>query len=232
VAREKVPIDQFSGSVQAKLCETDLRIRNRSSALQVWERSFVESDRVRLGGSFSDAYRRWGTIGMWMQVHGVSPIRALLDLARSINLLSPEDHRWLLRDTGEADGERLLQSAIQSGALVLTDERLSYFHGQPIDADWHSRDKAWSFLWELAPASKRGRNLDHFDLSEDASPKTIGDRKHRLKTLLPPELFRLILRIRGAGCRIDLPANMIRPFVHDPHDVLVEWTGWEPADDL
>ena len=225
----RVSIDEFTSSVQSKLTELDLRIRPLPAAKLIWEERFVEADRIQLGGSFTEAYRGRGTIGMWMAVYGVSPIRALIDSSRSIEVLSPENHRWLLRDTGEADGERLMQSAIESDALVLTDERLSYFRGESIHVNWREHDKSWAFLWELARASKRGRILDHLDLGERATPKTLGDRKHRLKALLPTELFGLILRVRGAGCRVDLPANMIRLFIYDTNDMLMEWAGWEPA---
>ena len=224
-----VSIDAFSDRVQSRLIELDLRVRPLPVAKLAWEDRFVESDRIRLGGSFIDAYTRRGTIGMWMEVHGASPLRALIDLSWSLNLLGPDDHRGLLRDPGEADADGLMQSAVQNGALVLTDERLSYFRCKLIQVDWQDHDRSWNFLWELARASKRGQRLDHFDLGENASPKTIGDRKHRLKALLPAELFRLIRRKREAGCQIDLPANKIRLFIHDSSDIFVEWAGWEPG---
>lgn len=61
-----VSIDAFSDSVQAKLIEQDLRVRPWPSAQQMWERSFLESDRTRLvlGQSEKLGLRRGGDFGI------------------------------------------------------------------------------------------------------------------------------------------------------------------------
>lgn len=229
VTMRMIPIDAYPANVQRELCELDLKIRPVVSAQKMWDRSFDESARTRLGGSFQQAYLQRGTIGMWMDAFGVSPIRALIDLSCSVDLLSPQNRAWLLRETGESDGSSLLQSAIESGALVLTEERHAYFGGVDMTTDWYRHEKSWNLLWELSRRSKRGQNLDYFDLGERATSKTLRDRKHRLKPLIPPGLFDLIRQERGSGCRIDLEPSLIRLFVETSDGELIEWTGWEPA---
>jgi len=159
---------------------------------------------------------------MWIEARGVSPIRALIDVSRALGFLSPEDYHWLLRETEESDGRRQMQAAVDAGALVLSEERCAYFQGDLIPVDWHKHDKSWCFLWELARASKMNRHLDHLHLGQHASSKTLTDRKHRLKALLPAALFSRIHRDRKAGCRIDLPAKDIRLFLLDSNEQLVE----------
>ena len=222
-------IESFSCDVQETLINLDLRIRPATSAYRMWRRHLQPPDQQRLGGNFEEAFRRRGTIGMWMDVFGVSPVRALLDVACAINFLDPQNYRWLLKETGEADESALLNRAIESGALVLSEEREAYFDTSLIELDWYDHDTKWSFFWKLARISKRGGRLDYFALGENAEPRDVSDNKNRLKKIIPADLFNLITTARKAGCRIELPPNMIRLFIYDQTEMLVEWTGWEPA---
>lgn len=87
--------------VRSALDEALSRISPPGSALHLWERVFTDGDRERLGGDVEAAFRKYGTPGMWMQLHGATPLRAIIDVAYGINLLSETDYRWLLREIGE-----------------------------------------------------------------------------------------------------------------------------------
>lgn len=86
--------------VRGALEEALSRISPSGSALHLWERVFTDADRQRLGGDVEAAYCKYGTTGMWAQLNGVTPLRAILDVAHAINLLSETDYRWLLREIG------------------------------------------------------------------------------------------------------------------------------------
>jgi hypothetical protein len=227
-----VSLDGFSKQVADELIELDLRIRPAVSALRMWERTFTESEQTRLGGSFEDAFRQRGTLRMWMDAYGVSPIRAVIDASLAIGFATAEKHRWLLRETGEAGGEASLKAAIESGALVLTEEREAYFLGEEIDTDWRTHEKSWNFLWELSRRSKRGQWLEYSHLGKAAKPRTLADRKNHLKKLVPKALFELIKREGAHGCQINLSPEKIRLFELATQEELREWNGWEPASDL
>jgi hypothetical protein len=93
--------------VRGALEEAFSRISPSGSAILLWERVFTDADRQRLGGDVEAAFRKHGTLGMWMQLHGVTPLRAILDVALGINLLSETDYRWLLREIGEMAETRI-----------------------------------------------------------------------------------------------------------------------------
>jgi len=227
-----IPIDSFSSTVQEKLSEQDLRVRSVTSALRMWERVFDDSIRRKLGDDLERAFKKRGTIGMWMEAYGVSPLRALIDCARALTFLSAEDRIWLLRETGETDGNALFQSALEVCELVLSSEREAYFRGELIDVDWHRHDKSWSFLWGMAKTSKRGRYFDHMMLENKTTRSTLANRKNRLKRHLPNALFAAIETKRRVGCRFNLSSDQIRIFVYDENGLESEWTGSEPASSI
>lgn len=71
---------------------------------RIWERHLTETDRSRLGGDYSDAYRalepHWGGIGIWMRVRGITHQEAVLELAEIALGLNPHDVQWLRRELG------------------------------------------------------------------------------------------------------------------------------------
>ena len=71
------------------------------SAARLWDRVFIASEREQLGGDLETAYRDRGPIGMWMHLHGVTQLRALVEIAYKLDMLSENDYVWLLREIEE-----------------------------------------------------------------------------------------------------------------------------------
>jgi hypothetical protein len=69
----------------------------------MWRRLFTEEDRQRLGNDLEESYSQLRTVGMWQQARGVSGERAIIEVARGVNSMSPETADWLLRELGEVD---------------------------------------------------------------------------------------------------------------------------------
>jgi hypothetical protein len=87
----------------ATLGELELKMAHYSSAEKLWRKVFSETDRERLGGPFKAAFAQHGTFGMWIELRGGSPLRALIDSGHAIGYLSKVDHQWLLREIGESE---------------------------------------------------------------------------------------------------------------------------------
>ena len=77
------------------------RIKIFAVARILWDRVFTHADRQQLGGDLEVAFRKYGTAGMWRQLRGVTPYRAVLDVGRAVNALSDVNYLWLLREIGE-----------------------------------------------------------------------------------------------------------------------------------
>jgi hypothetical protein len=92
-------------SVQAELETQYLRVQVPVSAERLWKRVLNQQERQRLGDNLAQAYARLGTVGIWIELRGVSPARAVVDLARVLGFLDETNYRWLLRGLGE-DGDR------------------------------------------------------------------------------------------------------------------------------
>lgn len=77
------------------------RICAAASARRLWDRVLSPEERERLGGDLQQCYSRLGTVGMWTELRGVSPERAVVDVARELGFLDEPTAKWLLRETGE-----------------------------------------------------------------------------------------------------------------------------------
>src|SRR5689334_11731497 len=64
-----------------------LRVRLPLTALLLWERVLSDDDRRRLGGDLDAALKRYNAAGMWMFLRGVSHERAVVEVARALNLI-------------------------------------------------------------------------------------------------------------------------------------------------
>lgn len=95
------PTARWSEEVDKALRETAARMVPWPSAWRVWQR-LTAAERRQLGDDIDAAYRKLGTVGIWMRARGGTPISALLGAAREINLLTPVDSEWLLRETTDA----------------------------------------------------------------------------------------------------------------------------------
>ena len=106
----------------------------------LWNRRLSDADRRRLGGNLKEAYKAYGTAGMWMRLRGVSRFRAVVEVAVALNVLDAQTGRWLLFNLGEATGDGVadMESAIEAGMLVLAEEpREIYWRQNRIEFDWY-----------------------------------------------------------------------------------------------
>lgn len=213
---------------QLKTCY--LRVKAEISAWHLWERVLTPGQRERLGGDVKAAFAAGGTVEMWRRLHGVTPVRALLDAARALNWLDEPNHRWLLRETGEAveDPEDIRACVVPTTDLVLIERpRQAFWCGTEIELDWTRRDADWNYLWELCRAAKRGVPLDRTAFSDEYAPDYLTKTKSRLSRS-PAFPVRLTERIHSAGSRsqsLDVPRDQIRLFQVEEVPVLREWCG-------
>lgn len=206
-----------------------LRVHPPMSAVRLWERVLSPADRQRLGGDMEQAFHKYGTVGMWQQLRGVSGERAVIDVARRLNLMDEATEEWLLREIGDLsdDPEAAIAAAVATGALVLVESpRAAYWEGEPIDIDWYDRSVLWTYLWELARHSKADQPIDSFTFGEHAAGDYVVKQKSRLSAL---EAFPVSLsdRIEPAGCgsqQLDLPPPQIRLFELETIETLRERT--------
>jgi len=92
---------ELSLLVADELATQALRIKPWVSADRLWTRVLTEEDRQRLGGNLEESYPRLGTAGMWMELHGVSAERAVIEVARELGFLNEQTANWLLKAVGE-----------------------------------------------------------------------------------------------------------------------------------
>ncbi len=207
------------------------RIGAFACAERLWERVLTNEERQRLGGDLQTLYRECGTAaGIWKKLRGVSDRRAIIDVARAINVLDEQSFRWLLREIGEGydDPEETLQAAIGSVALVLVARpRAAYWKGKPIDVDWKRRSVLWNFLWELCRLAKTGAPIDCMDLGESAHPDSVTKKKSRLlnESGFPVELGDRIVPVGTGTQKLDVPPAEIRMFELASVDCLKELTA-------
>jgi hypothetical protein len=84
------------------------RVAPFTSADRLWQRVLNDEDRRQLGGDPEKAYRdNRGTVGMWIKLRGVTPQRAIVDVAHEIGFLDDSNYRWLLHEIGEAGGNEV-----------------------------------------------------------------------------------------------------------------------------
>jgi len=193
-----------------------LRIQAAMSAAWLWERVLTERERQRLGGALEEAWRRYGTAGMWMRLRGVSAERAVVEVAHGLGFLDDATCRWLLRELGEVhdDAEEALQAAIAGGGLVLIERpRAAYWQGQQIAVDWDRRPALWDFFWELCRQAKAGQPIDHTAFSS-GDLAVVTKQKSRLRSIrgFPRALGALIKPVGRRTQQLELPAQHIRLF--------------------
>jgi hypothetical protein len=153
---------------------------------------------------------------MWMQLHGVSLARAVVDVARELNLLDDRTRSWLLRELREApdDPEEALQAAIASGDLVVVEHpRAAYWRGQPISVPWQERPVLWHFFWEVCRHAKAGQPVDHTTFNA-TDPGLLAKQKSRLRGLrsFPRALAALIQPAGRHAQKLALPPPQIHIF--------------------
>jgi hypothetical protein len=209
----------------------DLGIQPFGSAALLWERVLSDEDRRRLGGDLKEAFKlRKGTAGMWAWLRGVSWRRAVVEVARALDMISESTARWLLRELGEVpdDAELAKENAIAAGHLVLVEiPREAYWDGKQVEVEWARQTASWAFLWQLCKWAKTGEGVDHTHFGELLDPGYVRKLKSHLKTKLgfPPDLIARIGRCGRGTQRLDLPAAQIRMFEQGPAGTLRECQG-------
>lgn len=206
-----------STSAQAEWERVALWVQHPSAAQHLWERVLTEPERRRLGGDSGALYSRHGTVGMWMQLRGVSAERAVIDVGHQLGFLDVQNYWWLLRELGQEqdEAEEALRRAIRSRDLVLVERpRSAYWQGQPIDVDWERRPKLWEFFWEMCRSAKVGRSVDHLTFGDSVHLDFVAKQKSRLLGLpgFPVDLGDLIQPVGRRTQKLDLAPERIRLF--------------------
>ncbi len=211
--------------------EAYYRVDDSAVACLLWERVFSNEERNRLGGDFGRAHSM-GAIEMWTATHGVSPQRAVLDIARAVNLMTEHDHKWLRGEIGEdMDGEVALQSAIQESDLVITEmPRAVYWHGNLLEVDWYRHREMWDYISEMSRRSKVGEVVDCTVLvgenSQGRRDGVVAQKKSRLKSTngVPLDLVDAIESAGRGSQKLNIARDKIRIFVREGLENLKEWS--------
>lgn len=133
----------------------------------LWD-GLSDAQQARLGGDFLPAFTRFGgTIGLFREVSGMPPRRAILDVALRLNLLDPHNHARLSDRLGE--GGTTLEARVRNGVLkcplvLVPEQRVFFFDGTRVDLS--TRPVEWKFVELLAKNASRRRPLDAEDVSE------------------------------------------------------------------
>jgi hypothetical protein len=161
--------DPINRKVVEELRAVSLQVRPATSALRLWERALSEQDRARFAGDFATAYAEHGTVGIWMKLRGVSPERALIEVAKKIGFISDETQDFLLRGVGEIsdDPDAAIAKSVADGALVLVARpRTVYWQGEKIEVDWDAHGALWTYFFELCRSAKTTRPFDRLVFGE------------------------------------------------------------------
>jgi hypothetical protein len=209
------------------LKDNAIRISAPVSAERLWNRYLTPQDRERLGDDFAVAYDRLGTAGMWAELRGVTPHRAVVEVAKKLGFLRNDDFEWLLRETGEiAEIEEAVADAIASRHFVLVERpREAYWNGEKINVDWNRYDVPWGFLWELGRHAKAGQPVDRLTFGDNANSDVVTKLKSRLSRMdgIPVDLVDLIKVVGRGTQQLSLSPARIRIFESSGIDTLGEW---------
>lgn len=202
--------------VREELTTNHRRVRGSYNASRLWNHHFSREEKRRLGNDVESAYLDGGTIGMWKRLHGVSTVRAVIDVAKVLSYVDENTQRWLLRATGEDsdEPEEWLEFALERASLVLTERpRQVYWMGSKLEVEWEKCPKVWEYFFTLCECSKRGQDVDAADFGEHRRPDWHIKMKSRLTTDTPGFVFDLGNRIeseRGGIQRLTVSPQGIR----------------------
>ncbi len=220
------PAKMPSDAALTMLRETATRVRTIGVAIELWEKVFSHEERKRLGADLNTALQNRGVIRMWTNLHGCTDVRAVLDIALAVNLLSSTHHKWLMNESGEfLDADAAYADAINRNDLVLNSaSREIYWKGEPIDLDW-SHEAKWYFIWELARHAKADRPIDRMTFGEKKKPNYVSKMKSDLTNRdgFPAELADLIEPCGTGTQKLQLPPEQIRIFERLVGDEIREW---------
>lgn len=221
------PIQPSAAAIQ-KLEEATLRVRTPNTALALWQRVFSEQEKARLGDDLEAAYKKGGAVAMWSAVHGCTKVRAVIEIAHTLNLLTSSDRRWLLREAGELlDADAAYDDAIQRNELVLNASlKEIYWKGERIEFDWSKHEAKWTFLWELACHAKADLPIDYTIFGETKNQNYPSKTKSEIGNLdcFPLDLTDAIESLGKGEQKLQIAAEEIRLFERHLGGEFREWT--------
>lgn len=157
-------------------------------------------------------------IWMWIQLHGVSYQRAVIEISAAFNWISPTEVDWLLREGGELprNPDDLRDILITRGDLViLRSSRDVFWQGERIDADWFHFGESWEFWLIACECAKRGEAIDSFSFGQANSGGVVAHKKSRLKTQVPgfpKSLYAAFKRVGTGTQKLAIPQDQIHFF--------------------
>jgi hypothetical protein len=84
-----------------KLKDLAVTLKAEFSAGLMWDRLLTEPERRRIGSDFIKAWRKHGTIGMWMKVRRGTAVQGIVEVARGLDLITEMNAKWLSQEIGE-----------------------------------------------------------------------------------------------------------------------------------
>lgn len=188
--------ENLSSDVQEELLLLKEDVQADSAAKKIWNRFFSDRERAIFHDDYETALRL-GTIGMWMAVHDCCEVRATIDIASALGLLTPVDERWIRRETGEFGEltEDDLELVISRVPLVLVEyPRSVWWRGTVIGINWEKRRSLWEYFVILCEAAKAGTYVDRFSFAGHYGAGYLKDQKHKLTAQqeFPAELASLV----------------------------------------
>jgi hypothetical protein len=243
---EPIPTESSSTErARKKLAELRDRLRCDIVAATLWDNS-SEDDRSRLEST--DEQRRrahldkqqvtkgeeqyrsilGNPVQMWMELRGVSRIRAMLDVGRVTNLITEADFRWLVAVTEgrTRSSDELLDDAIASGDLVLRESpKAVYWKAEEVGVDWDNYLAEWIVVWRLARSAKAGAQLTVSEIGDSLNDKYLSQIRSRMtnRPEFPVELADAIKTVDGGELRLCLPRESIRIFETIVDSTFREW---------
>ncbi len=214
--------------LEIKLRDCRIRVVPFASGSKLWDDVLTDADRTALGGDLLAAHGRYGTIGMWARVRGITNRnRALVEVAYELGFLDELGRKRLISELNQDESliEQTIDDVVQAGYLVLVESRReAFWQGKPIAIDWHRRSAWWNFFVLLCETAKRGQSLDHTSFTDAKQPEYVNKTKSALRRdgNFPTSLFNLIVSAGRYTIRLNLPPHQIHIFSVTSHDVLTE----------
>lgn len=214
--------------LEIKLRDCRIRVVPFASGSKLWDDVLTDADRTALGGDLLAAHGRYGTIGMWARVRGITNRnRALVEVAYELGFLDELGRKRLVFELNQDESlvEQAIDDAVRTRDLVLVQSRReAFWRGKPIEVDWTRRAAIWNFFVLLCENAKRGQYLDHISFSREYQPAYVSKTKSVLCNDLnfPATLAKLIVPAGRNTIRLNLPPHQIHIFSVTSHDVLTE----------
>lgn len=210
------------GEFAAEAVERFRRLRvhfaQMPTASNLWK--LLRADQRRqLGSDLYDALRlHSNAIGMWMHLHTLDHVDAVIDLGEKFHYLTQLEADSLLREFGKLprNPEDAQAEAIERGDFVLIrNPRSIFWDGKLIDADWYREGESWRFVVIAVEHAKRGEPIDRLSFGDHAYDDVVSKKKSRLKARVPgfPQDLLRAFRTIGTGTQqLTLPPSKIHLF--------------------